>query len=196
MQVEYNSDWVTPTIELMKCLGDVTQPVRNEEMGSVDYVVEDNHKKKLIRALVDEYDRAAPAYVETIRETITELDEDKYDEAVILTDRITDSANDIVTSRENLHVITANTKNSFSLVEIVSAIQKKTAELCIAKCGKKPETRDDCKGKTGRTYSCDIRRVSDDATFHATMKWKTVLLEDFNNLCEFEKAIIQPVEEG
>ncbi len=191
MQVEYNSDWMAPIIELIKCLGDITQPTRNDELGSIDYVIEENHRKKLIRALVDENDRAAPAYVDTIRETITELDDEKYDEAIILTNRITDSANDIVANRENLQVITPNTKNSFSLVEVLSAIQKKTGELCILKCGKIPETREDCKGKTGRTYSCDIRRISDDATFHATMKWKTVLFEDFNNLCEVEKLMTE-----
>lgn len=189
MQIEYDSDWMSPTVELMKCLGVISKPSRNDEMGSIDYLVEENGGKKLIRAMVDENNHSAPAYVDTIRATILELEEEKYDEAIILSKRITNSAHELVAQTYNLNVITPSTKHNFSLIEVLSAIQSKTRGLCKIKCGKVPETREDCKGKKGRTYECDIRRISDDATFHATMKWKTVLLEDFNNLCEIEKEM-------
>jgi predicted RND superfamily exporter protein len=189
MQIEYNSEWMSPTVELMKCLGATNEPSRNEEIGSIDYVIDNKNGKKLIRAMVDEHNNAAPAYVDTVRATIEELNEKKYSEAVILSKRITNSAHDIVAEHENLNIITPKMKHSFSMIEILSAIQKKTRDLCVMKCGKAPETREDCQGKKGRTYTCDIRRLSDDATFHATMKWKTVLLEDFINLCEIEKEI-------
>jgi DNA-binding XRE family transcriptional regulator len=189
MEIEYESDWMSPTVELYKCLGEINKPEINEEMGSIDYVINDGDKKKLIRAMVDENQNSAPAYVDTIRATIIELEEEKYDEALILSKRITDSAHDIVTQQDNLDVITPKMKHIFSLVEVLSAIQKKTRDLCVIKCGKAPETREDCQGKKGRTYTCDIRRISDDATFHATMKWKDVLFEDFYNLCAIEKEL-------
>ena len=173
MQIEYGSDWMRPTIELMKCLGLMGKPSRNKEMSSIDYLMDNKDGKKLIRAIVDKKNQPAPVYVNVIRETIEELEEKKYDEAIILSTRI----------------ITPNMKNNFSLIEVLSALQNKTVDLCKIKCGKAPETKDDCKGKNGRTYDCDIRRISDDATFHAKMKWKTVLLEDFNNLCEVEKEM-------
>ena len=178
-------------MELMKCLRGMDQSSRNEELGSIDYIIDDENGKKLIRAMVEDDNTAAPVYVDTIRATINELDEEKYDEAVIISKRITDSAYDIVSHHKNLEIITPKMKHSFSLIEVLSAIQKKTRDLCEIKCGKVPETRDDCKGKIGRTYECDIRRISDDATFHATMKWKDVLLEDFNNLCELEKTTLE-----
>jgi DNA-binding XRE family transcriptional regulator len=180
---------MSPTVELLKCLGEINKPELNEEMGSIDYVIDDGKTKKLIRAMVDERQNSAPAYVDTIRTTITELDEGKYDEALILSKRITDSAHELVSQYENLDVITPKMKHIFSLVEVLSAIQKKTLDLCVLKCGKAPETKEDCEGKKGRTYTCDIRRISDDATFHATMKWKDVLFEDFYNLCEIEKEL-------
>ena len=189
MQIEYESDWMRPTLELMKCLGVTGEPSKNDEMGSIDYLIDDENGKRLIRAMVNDNFTAAPAYVDTIRATIEELEEEKYVEAIILSKRITNSAHEIVAKVENLNVITPNTKHNFSLIEVLSAIQKKTRDLCTIKCKKPPESKDDCKGKKGRIYECDIRRISDDATFHATMKWKTVLLEDFNNLCEIEKEM-------
>ena len=187
MQIEYESEWMRPTVELLKCLDELNQPSVNEEMGSIDYIIYDGKKRKLIRAMVDDAQKTAPAYVDTIRVTITELDEGKYDEALILSKSITDSAHDIVSKHERLSVITPKMKNIFSLFEVLSAIDKKTRDLCKIKCGKPPETKEDCNGKSGRSYTCDIRRVSDDATFHAMMKWKDVLIEDFYNLCEIEK---------
>jgi hypothetical protein len=189
MQIEYNSDWMSPTLELIKCLNGVYSPTKNQDLGSIDYIVEDETGKKLIRAMVNEDFTAAPAYVDTVRATINELDEKKFDEAIILSKRITNSAHEIVTQQDNLNVITPKMKHNFSLVEILSAIQKKTIDLCVIKCGKAPETREDCKGKKGRIYECDIRRLSDDANFHATMKWKDVLLEDFLNLCKIENTM-------
>jgi len=186
MEIEYKSDWMSPTIELMKSIESLNEPTINEEMGSIDYLIEDEKGKRLIRAMVDENNGAAPAYVVHVRDTVNELDE-KYDEITIISKSITNAAHDIVTQEDNLSVITPNTKHNFNLIEVLSAIQKKTLDLCEIKCGKAPETKEDCKGKKGRKYVCDIRRISDDATFHATMKWKKVLLEDFNHLCELER---------
>lgn len=187
MQVEYESDWMGPTIELIKCLSQVKKPTRNDELSSIDYIIDNDYGKKLIRVMVDEDNYALPVYVDTIRTTINEIDGEKYQEAVIISKRITDSAYEIVSQQDNLDIITPKVTNYFSLIEVLSAVDKKTRDLCKIKCGKAPKTSEDCKGKKGRTYLCDVRRISDDATFHATMKWKDVLLEDFNNLCDLEK---------
>lgn len=189
MEIKYVDDWVSPTVEMIKCLENIDKSSINEEIGSIDYIVDDGEKSKLIRAMIDENQNSAPAYVDTVRSTLTEIEEQKYKEALIISKRITDSAHDIVSQHDNLDVITPKMKHIFNRIEIISAIEKKTLELCVLKCGKAPEIRNDCKGKKGGTYTCDIRRISDDATFHATMKWKDVLLEDFNHLCEIEKNL-------
>jgi hypothetical protein len=189
MQIESESNWTNTIIELMKCFENIKKPINNKETGSLDYIIDNPQGKKLIRSLVTEDNSVAPAYVENIRTAIKELEEKNFDEVIILTNRITNSAYDLASQMENLVVITPNTKHSFSLVEVLSAVEKKTIELCKIKCGKAPETKDDCKGRTGMSYHCDIRRISDDATFHATMKWKQVLIEDFNNLCQLENEM-------
>jgi hypothetical protein len=188
MEIEYKSGWMSPTVELMKCIEPFSEPKINEEMGSIDYIIDDEDGKRLIRAIVDENNSAAPAYVSHIRDTVDELDEE-YDEITVLSERITNAAYDIVTQEDNLSIMTPKTKNDFSLIEVLSAVQKKTLNICKVKCGKVPETEEECKGKKGRSYACNIRRISDDATFHATMKWKKVLLEDFNHLCNIEKKM-------
>jgi hypothetical protein len=189
MQIDYDSEWMRPTVELMKCLEDFDKPIINEKLGSIDYVIDNEDGKKLIRAMVNENYSAAPIYTDTIRATIKELNEEKFDEAVILSKRITDAAYKIVIQEDNLDIITPDMKHPFSLIEILSSIERKTRDLCKIKCGKAPEMKDDCKGKKGRKYICDVRRLSDDASFHAQMKWIEVLTDDFNNICGIENEM-------
>jgi hypothetical protein len=195
MQIEYDSDWIGPTVELLKCLENTDKPIKNEEIGSIDYIVDEDNHKKLIRAMIDKKNKAAPISIDTIRTTIKDLDEEKYDEAIILSKSISDAAHNIVKQQKNLDVITPDTKHNFNILEILSSIQKKTIDLCKIKCGKAPETKDDCMGKNGRKYECDVRKLSDDATFHAQMKWKEILFEDFNNICKIENEMIKKMGE-
>jgi hypothetical protein len=173
----------------MKCLGFINKPIKNEKMGSIDYRSNYENRKRLVRVMVNNNNNPAPVYIDTLRSTIKELEDKKYDIITIISKRMTGSAHELVMKSSNLSVITPNTKNNFSFIEILSAIQKKTRDLCKNKCGKAPETQDDCSGKIDRMYSCDIRRISDNATFHAKMKWKIVLLEDFYNLYCIEKEM-------
>jgi hypothetical protein len=52
-----------------------------------------------------------------------------------------------------------------------------------------PREEDDCEGYVDDNYNCSVRRISDDSTFHAEMKWESVLHEDFKKLVELEKQI-------
>jgi hypothetical protein len=182
MQIKYQSEWMSPTIEIMKCIGTINKPIKNKKMGAVDYIIANESGKRLVRVMVNENYYSAPIYIDAIRSTIKELEEEKIDEITIVSNRITNTAHELIAKTKKINVITPDTKNNFSLSEILSAIQKKTRDICKIECGKAPETKEDCKGKVGRNYHCDILRISDDATFHATMKWKTVLLQDFSNL--------------
>ena len=78
MQIKYQSDWMRPTIELMKCLGIISMPTKNEKMGSIDYCIDDETGIKLVRVMVNENNNAAPIYIDTLRSTIKELEEEKY----------------------------------------------------------------------------------------------------------------------
>ena len=49
MEIAYKSDWVGPTVELMKCIESISELSRNEEMGSIDYLIKGEDSKRLIR---------------------------------------------------------------------------------------------------------------------------------------------------
>jgi hypothetical protein len=78
MQLEYNSDWISPSVEFIKCLEDADKPTVNEETVSLDYVLDDEDNKELFRAIIDENINPVPMYIETIRAILEELEEENY----------------------------------------------------------------------------------------------------------------------
>jgi hypothetical protein len=73
---------------------------------------------------------------------------------------------------------------SYSIAELLNAVQRKTKELCEKKCGKYPTKQDECTGLKDGTYVCKVRRISDDAYFHVERGWTSLLKKDFFKLVE------------
>jgi hypothetical protein len=186
---DLGSEWQKQTIELMKMLYGYKDPVYNEEIGSIDYKIVEDNKIQLMRALIDENKQLAPAFVDTVKQTLEEIEENPVDQVLLLVKRITSSAQSVINENENVDYMSPQIESHYQISELVYAIQKKTMDLCKKICGKIPQSAKDCKGKVGLNYECEVRRISDDATFHATMKWNTVLMEDFSKLVEFEEQV-------
>jgi len=186
MEIELKTDWQMHTVELMKTIHGYEDPEYNDEVGSVDFITKEEDQKKLMRALVDEDGSSGTGYMNKVNQTIEEVQDSEIDEALILADRFTSSARRLMKENEKVDYVSSKFTPSYRVSDLVYAIQKKTMRLCEKKCGKVPESKDDCKGIDEDGYACQVRRISDDATFHAQMKWKEVLLEDFNKLVELE----------
>jgi hypothetical protein len=85
-------------------------------------------------------------------------------------------------------MVTPRTKMNLGVLELLSAIQSLTEKLCIQRCGKVPETEDDCEGYKKGKLVCPVRCISDNADFHAERGWVRQLRIDFENLVKVEKA--------
>lgn len=186
--IEFKSDWQSQTVELMKILHGFKEPVVNEEVGSVDYTTLEDDDTKILRALVEDDGTPSPGYVKKVSKTIDDVKETEVDEALILANRFTPSARRILKRREEIDYLSPKVVCPYSVSELVYAIQEKTMELCRVRCGQVPQSQDDCKGVSDRGYSCPVRRISDDSDFHAEMRWKEVLYEDFSLLMELEES--------
>ncbi len=186
MEIELKTDWQIHTVELMKTIHGYEDPEYNDEVGSVDFMTKEEDQMKLMRALVDEDGSSDIGYMDKVNKTIEDIQEGEVDEALILADRFTASARRLMKENDNVDYVSSKFTPMYRLSDLVYAIQQKTMQLCKNNCGSVPKSKDDCKGINEDGYTCQIRRISDDATFHAQMKWKEVLLEDFNKLVELE----------
>lgn len=153
----------------------------------MDYVAVEEDGKHLMRALVDEDGSSSPCYLDDVNQLMEAMDEGNVDEALLLANRFTSSARRKLKNRENVDYLSPKIDYKYSVWDLTYAIQQKTANLCRINCGAPPENEDDCKGRDGDDYVCPVRRISDDATFHAEMGWNHMLLEDFQKLLEIQE---------
>ena len=186
MEIELKNDWQMHTVELMKTIHGYEDPEYNDEVGSVDFISKEEDQTKLMRALVDEDGSSGTGYIEKVNMTIDDVQDGEIDEALILADRFTSSARRLMKDNEHVDYLSSKLIPKYRVSDLVYAIQQKTMQLCSKMCGGAPESRDECKGVGEEGYAGQVRRISDDATFHAQMKWSEVLLEDFNKLVELE----------
>ena len=185
----YGSDWQFNTVEIMKTLHGYEKQDYNDKIECIDLQTEENDSKKLLRVLVDEKQKSQPIYVKTVNQTLQSLKEDDIDKALIIGKRATRASRRLLNENENLDYLTPEINPHYHLTELLYAVKDLTKELCRVKCGKVPHSESDCKGHTDRNYTCDVRRVSDDATFHAEMKWNTVLHEDIDKLIKMKQEL-------
>jgi len=183
MDVELKSDWLVTQIELLKAIHGYEKNGVNDETGSIDYVASiDGDKKKLLRVIIDPKVNVSKANTDTIRTIKAFLENENYDEAVILAEEVTQGAKSLIRDKKNLRYISPGLERPYSISELIYAIQKKTSELCKLRCGKIPKTEEDCKGYQDGEYTCPARRISDDADFHADRRWLQLMMNDFLKL--------------
>ena len=176
IEIQFDSEWQDHTVKIMKTLHGFDNPVLNEEMGSIDYTI-DEKEKKMLRVLMESEKQTR--YVQLVKQTIEEKADSNIDEIFIITNRLTKGARDIVTSDDSVSYISPKRSNPFSLSELMFVIETKLKELeeQIVDLVVLEETR------------FQIELIKKNAKFHATMKWHDLVQEDLFQLIEIQNDL-------
>lgn len=189
MEVELKSDWQDTQVELLKSLHGYEAAKVNDDVGSVDYLAEnDDEGIRLLRVIVDPDFNASRADFKITTKTLEAVEDGYYDEAIIMAERFTKASMRLVRKEESLEYISPDNEH-YSHIELIEAIQKQTRELCETRCGKFPTRAKDCEGYQDGEYTCPVRRVSDDADFHAERGWLKLLMNDFSRLVALRREM-------
>ncbi len=89
----------------------------------------------------------------------------------------------------NIEAVSERISPHFTLERIYSAIDGCVRSLCRAKCDQVPTKESDCKGYVDDHYTCDVRLISDNASFHLEHGWTSFLERDLVKLLAIEKAL-------
>ena len=176
IEIQFDSEWQDHTVKIMKTLHGFDNPVLNEEMGSIDYTV-DEKEKKMLRVLMESEKQTR--CVQLVKQIIEEKADSNIDEIFIITNRLTKGARDIVTSDDSVSYISPKLLNPFSLSELMFVIETKLKELeeQIVDLVVLEETR------------FQIEVIKKNAKFHATMKWHDLVQEDLFQLIEIQNDL-------
>jgi len=126
--------------------------------------------------------------VEAVREMGEFLKKRNYDKGILIAKRFTDAAKSEM-ERKNIEAVSKIIKPHFKVERLYLAINSCIKNLCKAKCGHAPKKEADCKGHVDGNYSCDVRLISDNASFHLDHGWTKFLEKDLARLLAIEKAL-------
>jgi len=154
----------------------------------VDFTVSPSKSddKILIRVITEAKSKSGYVSVDTVREMNNILEKRNYDKGILIGKRFTEAAKSEM-ERENIEAVSERITPHFKLERLYSTIDRCVRNLCRAKCGRVPMKESDCKGYVDGHYSCDVRMISDDASFHLEHGWIGFLEMDLAKLLAMEK---------
>lgn len=188
--VRLKPEWLDVGVELFKAVHGYEMAGVNKDVGSLDYVVEDEEGvKKLLMVLVDSKYKASRCDIRKLDKTLEFLEDEDFDEITLVGQDFTSVTESRINRDDSLDYVSEESE-VFSIMELLSAVQMLTKELCVDKCGKYPMSSEECTGYEDGKYTCGIRRVSDDSDFHAKMGWSQLLYRDFTNLVQYKRKLM------
>jgi hypothetical protein len=125
--------------------------------------------------------------VDAVRKMLETMRDDDYDKGFLVGKRFTEAA-ELEMTEKNIQRISDDYMPPVSPERLFFTINEQVNGLCKTKCGKVPLTESDCDGYASGE-SCNIRIVSDNASFHFERGWITLLKNDFKKLSSIHDSI-------
>ncbi len=175
---------------------EVISAVRDYEKGrirrrekKVDFTVSPSGSEDriLIRVITETKSKSGYVSVDAVRDMSGVLEKRSYDKGILIGNRFTEAAKREM-QQENIEAVSERIVPHFKAERLYLAIEGCLRNLCRAKCGHAPSKESDCKGYVDGSYSCDVRLISDNASFHLKQGWIAFLENDLAKLLAIEKT--------
>ena len=169
--------------ELVMTIRDYEREERQRGDEGIDFTASDakSDDKILLRVITEPKTKSDVVGVDAVRKMAETMKHKGYDKGVLISKRFTESAKKEM-SQKNIQMVSENYMPRFKPEKLYLKIQNYIDDLCKAKCGRVPEKESDCKGYCEGRYSCEIRLISDNASFHLERGWISFLKRDLMRL--------------
>lgn len=184
MSIGVNGEGLIEKAELVMAIGGYEKEERKRWDEGIDYVAShaNSEGKILLRIVTEPKSRSGIVGVDVVREMSETMKRDGYDKGVLISKRFSEGAKEKVRC-EGIQMISEKFAPLFDPQRLYITMQNYIDDLCLANCGYIPKEESDCKGKDSEgRYSCKIRLISDNASFHFERGWTRLLQRDFERL--------------
>lgn len=147
----------------------------------------ESDEKILLRVITKPKSKSAIVGVDAVRQMAETMEKKNYDKGILVSNRFTESAKKEM-NQKNIQMISENYTPPFKPQKLYLTIQDCIDNLCKAKCGQVPQKESDCNGYSKGHYSCKVRRISDNASFHFKKGWTNLLERDLMKLLVHENS--------
>jgi hypothetical protein len=189
MSDEVSGEELVKKAELISAVRDYEKRRTRRKEGRVDFTVSpsESDDKILIRVITEGKAKSGYVGADTVREMSDILEKRNYDKGILIGKRFTEAAKSEM-KMQNIEPVSERITPHFKLERLYLTIDSRVRNFCKAKCGHVPIKESDCEGYVAGHYSCDVRLVSDDASFHFEHGWIGFLERDLAKLLAIEKT--------
>jgi len=146
-------------------------------------------EKVLLRVVNEPESKSGVVGVDAVRKMARTMKHEDYDKGVLISKRFSESAKEEM-SQKGIQMVSEKFMPSFEPQELYLTISDYVDDLCQTKCGYIPKKESDCKGKDSNGhYSCEIRLISDNASFHLERGWTSFLQNDLMRLLAIHNSM-------
>ncbi|MFP3985206.1 MAG: restriction endonuclease [Candidatus Bathyarchaeia archaeon] len=143
--------------------------------------------KILLRVITEPKSKSGFVGANSIDEVVATIKRKDYDKGVLVSRRFTKAARRKL-REEGIQIISDDFMPDFKPDKLYLTMKNFVDDLCKAKCGKVPQKKSDCKGHSNGGYSCKIRLISDNSSFHFERGWKNLLENDVFQLLSLQNS--------
>ena len=176
--------------EVISAIRDYESSRTRRKEKNVDFTVSPSKSddRILIRVVTEPKTKSGYVGVDTVKEMSAVLKRRNYDKGILIGKRFTQAAKREI-KREGIEAVSERITPHFKVERLYLVINNYVENLRRAKCGHVPIKESDCKGYVDGHYSCDVRLISDNSSFHFERGWIDFLERDLARLLAIEKNL-------
>jgi hypothetical protein len=165
--------------DLLMAIEDYEAMSREQRDGALDIIAVDNEsdEKVLLRLITEPASKSGYVGVGTVESLAAAIADEDYDKGVLIGSRFTKAAESKMAD-EGIQGLSEDLMLDVPPEQLYLTARDLVDSLCKRKCGFQPQKASDCKGYLDDHYSCDIRFISDNASFHFERGWTSLLQKD------------------
>jgi len=152
--------------------------VRKWDCG-LDITAMDNksNDKILLRMITKPKSKSGYVGADTVDKMAAAIQKEDYDRGILIGDKFTRAAKGKMLE-EGIQRISESFMLDFPPERFYAAAREFVDDQCRARCGSIPQKESDCKGRLDGQYSCEVRLISDNISFHFERGWSSLLEKD------------------
>lgn len=143
--------------------------------------------KILLRVITEPMSKSGIIGVDIAGKMTSRIKNEDYDKVILISENFTRAAKEKLRGA-GIKSISGDFLLDFPPERLYLAARKMVDDLCEAKCGKIPKKESDCKGNLNNHYSCEVRLISDNLSYHFTKGWTKLLQKDILRLQSIDRS--------
>ncbi len=190
MADKMNAEDLVKKAEVISAVRDYEKTRTRRKERKVDFTVSPSKsdEKILIRVITEANSKSGYVGVDAVREMGEVMQKRDYDKGILVGKRFTKAAQKEM-EREDIEAVSERITPRFKLERLYLVVNGCVENLCSSKCGGVPLKEADCEGYVDGHYVCDVRLISDNASFHFERGWIDFLERDLAKLLAIEKTL-------